>query len=93
MTPLAKWEDNDSVHDRLVWWSRLDSKYQIEVQRTEDGKGATLVVFDHTDNDKVVFSEPTSLSYGAIFGPDVSDVEIWKERSCNVVDNLEHGED
>jgi len=86
--PLAKWEDNDSRHENLVWWSRLDNRYQIEVQRTGERAG-DLVIYDHSDGDKELLRESVGLSYGARFGPDVSDVEDWKERAVKFVDGLE----
>lgn len=85
--PLAKWDDNDSSHENLVWWSRLDGKYQVEVQRT-GSYTAELVVYDHADGDKELMREAVGLSYGARFGPDVSDVSLWQNKSADFVDSL-----
>ena len=35
MKPLAVWSDDQSSSEALVWWTRLDSRWQVEVQRTE----------------------------------------------------------
>ena len=85
--PLAKWGDDDSEHENLVWWSRLDGKYQIEVQRTGE-YSAELVIYDHLDKDKELMREKVSLSYGAKFGPDTADVEDWQKKGVEFVDNL-----
>lgn len=89
--PLAKWDDDNSSHPKLVWWSRLDDRYQIEVQRvgegSENGYSGTLVVFDHLDNSKKLLSEQVGLAYGAAFGPDIDDVSTWQERVISFIDN------
>jgi hypothetical protein len=85
--PFAKWDDNNSEHPELVWWSRLDGRYQVEVQRT-GSHTAELVVYDHQDNDKELMREAVGLSYGAQFGPDVSDVAFWQQKSMDFVDNM-----
>ena len=85
--PLADWDNEQSSNPNLVWWSRLDNRYQIEVYRKGEHE-AKLVIFDHTDNDKVLMSLDVGLSYGAIFGPDVDDVMYWQEMACNFVDSL-----
>ena len=86
-TPLATWSNDASAHPNLVWWARLDDRWQIEVQRTADYL-ATLCVFDHADNDVLVHSESVGLSYGAIFGPDVADVALWQDKALAYVDSL-----
>jgi hypothetical protein len=91
MQPLANWDNHDSQHPDLLWWNRLDGKWQCEVQRVDD-REAMLIIFDHADNTPI-YQESVSLAYGAMFGPDVMDVEFWKERCCNVVDDLARGED
>lgn len=85
--PLASWDDEQSSHPELVWWSRLDNKYQIEVHRKGERK-ARLFIFDHTDGDKVLKSFDVGLSYGAIFGPDIADVSVWQGMAANFVDSL-----
>ena len=86
-TPLATWDDNDSKHPLLVWWTRLDKRWQIEVQRIDD-YNATLCIFDHTNQDALIHSEPEGLSYGALFGPDVGDVAFWQDKAIKIVDTM-----
>jgi len=85
--PLATWTDDASRHPLLVWWSRLDNRYQIEVQRTGQGT-ANLCIFDHNEGDKELLCEPTGLMYDALFGPDVDDVSKWQDRGVQFVDSL-----
>jgi hypothetical protein len=65
-----------------VWAAVLDGKFIVEVQRRN--KGALLCLFGL--DGKCLHVEPTSLSYGALFGPDVSDVAGWESRAQRVVD-------
>lgn len=65
-----------------IWESRLDDKYDVYV--VEDEGGATVCL----ELEGVILAEePTTLSYGAIFGPDVSDVQGWQNWAVDVVDN------
>lgn len=85
--PLATWDDNNSSHPDLVWWSRLDGRYQVEVHQT-GGYYGILYIFDHQNGDALIHSEQVGLAYGARFGPDVDDVSTWQEKAIEVVDNL-----
>jgi hypothetical protein len=71
----------------LVWVSFLDARYQLEVWRTGSHIG-NLFIWDHNADDKEIHSEPVSLSYGAQFGPDVSDVNEWCAKGITIVDGL-----
>lgn len=84
--PLAEWDNNDSAHERLVWWTRIDGRFQVEVQRTDTHMGE-LVVYDHQNGDKELLREAVVLSYGAVLGPDADDVAAWQERAIDFVDN------
>lgn len=85
--PIATWDDDHASDPRLVWWSRLDRRYLVEVVRCPGtGDSATLRVFDHERADRALLSEPVSLAFGARFGPDVADVAAWQCRAIEVVD-------
>lgn len=88
MTPLQGWDEtNKVVHPMHVWGAQLDDRYLIEVQR-KDQNTAVLCIFDHHDNDKLIFSKDTGLAYGAAYGPDVEDVGRWQEECAEYVDSL-----
>lgn len=103
--PLARWETEEITDPgRLVWWSRLDNRYQIEVHRLDEdladklgidmsdqetqGYRGVLCIFDHEQEDALLGIERVGLSYGAMFGPDVMDVEEWQMKVVNFVDNV-----
>jgi hypothetical protein len=86
--PIMAWS-SEELYDKnqvMIWWSRLDNKYQIEVQRI-DGYHANLIIFDHELKDKKIFEKKVGLSYGARFGPDMEDVENWREIAAGFIDN------
>ena len=87
-TPVMPWDSNDPFDPDgvIVWWSRLDNRYQVEVRRVDE-RAAILRIFDHTRSDHLIHEESVGLSYGAIFGPDVADVAEWQERAMRVVDS------
>lgn len=84
---LLPWDSpGNADHPQLVWRSKLDNRYLIEVHRTDDSHGK-LYVFDHNKGDQEIFSQEVGLSYGAMFGPDVADVNEWQEKVLDFVDN------
>lgn len=85
--PIMAWNSLESYDNKgmVVWWSKLDNRYQIEVQRI-DKYHANLIIFDHSLKDKMIHKEKVGLSYGATFGPDIADVETWKEISADFID-------
>lgn len=89
MKPLMQWDDLYGDHSNLVWQSRLDKRYHIEVQRIvgETHRGI-FIIWDKDDNYKQIFVEDVPLAYGAQFGPDMGDVETWQYKGCEVVDGL-----
>ncbi|EYT53155.1 hypothetical protein H483_0117695 [Dietzia sp. UCD-THP] len=73
--------------DWVVWWSRLDDRYQVEVTRDPDNTTrAKLTIYDRANNNAEVHAEQVDLAYGAAFGPDTGDVDQWMAIALNVVD-------
>jgi len=72
---------------REVWKTRLDDKYDVKVVEYNTGS-KTLAELEIYEGDAEIHTEATTLSYGAVFGPDVDDVARWQERAIEVVDNL-----
>ena len=83
--PLASWENQDSSHPDLVWWTRLDGRWQIEVHHTSDYAGV-LCVFDTQNDLHCLAQQEVSISYSAPFGPDVADVADWQAIALELVD-------
>ncbi|MEW6635469.1 MAG: hypothetical protein AB1425_01495 [Actinomycetota bacterium] len=67
----------------VVWRSKLDGKYDVYVERTDDYTGVLKIAM----GEEVLHSEEVALAYGALFGPDVDDVADWQERAVRVVDH------
>ncbi len=70
----------------LIWSATLDARYACTVDRI-DGSSGTLKVTD-THTNTILLEERVSLSYGAMFGPDVDDVQSWQEKIMQCVDAL-----
>lgn len=88
LRPLVPW-DSDVAHALIVWRTKLDDRYLVEVQRDPtDGYKAQLVIFDHERNDEEIMCWDVGLSYGALFGPDVDDVSIWQDKVIDFVDTV-----
>ncbi|MDP3988319.1 MAG: hypothetical protein Q8P80_04210 [Candidatus Levybacteria bacterium] len=91
IVPLADWNKKDgSKHPLLVFWEKVDDRYQVEVQRvgegSETGCSGMLVVFDHEQDNWLLLQEKVGLAYGAPFGPDVADVDGWETRVLKFID-------
>ena len=85
--PIMEWDSTEPTDgDWVVWWSRLDDRYQVEVTRDPDNTSrAKLTIYDRANNNTEVHTEQVDLAYGAVFGPDTSDVNEWKEIAAGVV--------
>jgi len=89
MIPLAKWESDDVNYLGLIWWNRLDNRYSVEVQEdNKDKYKGTLCIFDHNDGDKLIYSQPVGVAYGAMFGADMADVNAWCTTAIQIIDSL-----
>ncbi len=84
--PLLPWDSLENSHSNLVWRSKMDKRYLIEIRRTGDYQGR-LCIFDHIKNNREIASWDVNLSYGAMFGPDVADVDEWCEKIADFIDN------
>jgi len=69
----------------IVWKAELDHTWDIKVYRTDDSYKGTLVMKNKETN-QTVLNEEVSLSFGAMFGPDVSDVAVWQGKCLQVAD-------
>ena len=90
-TPVANYDMventvNYSHLPNVVWAGILDRRYKLEV--ISPPVPAVYTTYDSCNNDEVIYSEETTLSYGAIFGPDWADVDMWQRRACEEVDKL-----
>jgi hypothetical protein len=70
------------MQDNVVWTSTLDGRYEVTVTRTDDYHGELTI----SEGNQVRHRESVGLSYGAIFGPDVTDVADWRRIAVEFVD-------
>lgn len=86
--PIMDWDSNAATDgDWVIWWSRLDRRYQVEViHHPEHSAMGLLKIYDHDARDAQIHSQQVSVAYGAVFGPDVSDVEEWKHAAATMID-------
>lgn len=86
-----EWDSSETFNQNVVWWNRLDNRFQIEVRRSdEDAYKGELIIFDHDKEDEVIHEEQVGLMYGAMFGPDMADVALWQDKSVEAVDEYYH---
>lgn len=57
----------------VIWESKLDDKWDCSVIRLTESVGRLVVC----DSQETILNERVSLSYGAVFGPDIADVALW----------------
>lgn len=79
--------ENDA---NFVWGGTVDDNaWLVVVTRTGDYKGV-MTVYRQSD-DHVVHTIDVSLSYNAVFGPDVADVSEWQTLAIEAIDRFERG--
>lgn len=77
----------ESDNKRIVRRSRLPDRYKVEDTQAPDNTGrTTLTINEQANNDAKVHTKQVGLAYGAVFGPDASDVNAWKARAVQVVE-------
>jgi hypothetical protein len=69
-----------------IWEAKLDDKYDCRVERTSKSEGHLSVT--DTETKEVLLDKDVGLSYGAMFGPDISDVGYWQDLCVKVVDKV-----
>jgi hypothetical protein len=72
---------------KAVWATILDGKYVVEIQRINHGSHLCLFEIEG----RLLHVEPTNVAFGAMFGPDVSDVAKWERRAAEIVDGWRAG--
>ena len=77
-----------TTEKQIIWESLLDNRYQCQVVR-ESAYVGTLTITD-TEQNTVVYTKAVSLSYEALFGPDMDDVYLWQTLCVNFIDGDNH---
>jgi len=75
---------------QVIWQNTVDhGKWRVRVIRSGPYTGILQIRRD----DKLVHVEGVGLAYGALFGPDIADVEEWQERAIEVIDSFAEASD
>ena len=69
----------------IVWQNKLDNIYDVMMVTDNDDYKGNLII---KKGDVELLKELTTISYGARFGPDVSDVAVWENRCIDFIDKL-----
>lgn len=67
-----------------VWTATVDGRYECRVLRTESYRGELLVRDKATGEERTI--KPVTLSFDALFGPDVMDVADWQDAALTFID-------
>lgn len=90
MKPICKFDITDKGPvqrgENVIDGNILDDRYCIEIVRDIPYKG-NLRIFDGLDDFKFLHEEVVSVSFDAIFGPDASDAQEWRNLAIDIVDN------
>lgn len=68
-----------------VWQDTLDQRYRVRVDRLSLRSGQLTVKDDKTG--QTLVDRVVHLSYGAVFGPDVADVDEWQRITETAIQN------
>lgn len=67
-----------------IWENDLGGKYKCSVSRINKRGGNLRIV--ETATGRELLNQDVGLMYGAMFGPDIDDVEKWQSICIAVVD-------
>lgn len=77
LRPLCDWDDDHSAPAEVLWWSRLDERYQVEAHGLP-ARRVRLVAFDHANDDQIVGCAVVRMIGEPRYGPDPDDVYAWQ---------------
>lgn len=71
----------------IIWDGTFDNNtYYAQVWRVSDSEGTLDIYEDEGPYGDPAYSARVSLSYGAMFGPDVSDINDWIKKVLDFID-------
>lgn len=77
LRPLADWDDDRSAPPGVLWWSRLDERYQVEARRLP-ARRVLLVAFDRGREDELVGRAILTMTGEPCYGPVPDDIRDWQ---------------
>jgi hypothetical protein len=70
---------------QVVWSSTLDEQYQVTVYEAAGDRGRGMLIVADSSG-KSILRKAVHLTYGAVMGPDVDDVNKWMTDAVRAVD-------
>lgn len=70
----------------VIWDVTVDNKTWL-VRVLDDGYYRGKLQIIRVETDELIYEESVGLSYGAVFGPDIADVEEWMRKSLEIIDS------
>jgi hypothetical protein len=71
-----------------IWEATVDDHaWKAQVDGIESNNYRGVLTVRRLSDDKEILREEVGLSYGAIFGPDVSDVNLWGAMVLGSIDH------
>lgn len=71
-----------------IWEATVDdATWKAEVNGIESNNYRGVLTVHRVSDDKEILREEVPLSYGAVFGPDVSDVNLWGSMVIGSIDH------
>jgi len=74
---------------QIVWQNRIDGRFRVKVERVDGDRGRFTVTDEVAVEDGglgLLADEIVPLLFGAAYGPDGQDVQLWMDRGVEVVD-------
>jgi len=70
----------------VIWEAKLDDRYECKVVQIDEHRGCLTVI---DQDNTVLLNNIVDLMYGAVFGPDISDINNWQEQCLGAVPELD----
>lgn len=73
-----------------IWEATVDDHtWKAQVDGIESNQYRGVLTVRRLSDDKEILREEVGLSFGAVFGPDVSDVNLWGSMVIGSIDHYE----
>ena len=80
----------DDIKEDVVWEATVDGHtWLAKVVGMESNEYRGILTVTRVSDDKEILREEVGLSYGAKFGPDVDDVNLWAQMVIGAIDHFE----
>ncbi len=78
------------IKEDVVWEGTVDDHtWHAKVVGIESNEYRGVLTVTRVSDDKEILCEEVGLSFGAKFGPDVDDVNLWAQMVIGAIDHFE----